>query len=77
MENVGQNSMIENQMLVRTNIWNSCKCEHITIKAFMLFRGSDLLGNVKVKAYIKMLTFANVGNYIGLLANVGAWVSGY
>lgn len=40
----------------------------------MLFRVSDLLGNVKVKAYIKMLTFANVGTYIGLLANVGAWV---
>ena len=43
-------------------------------KKFMLFRVSDLLGNVKVKAYIKMLTFANVGTYIGLLANVGAWV---
>lgn len=66
--------MVVNQMLQRCNIRNSCKCEHITIKTFMLFRVSDLLGNVKVKAYIKMLTFANVGTYIGLLANVGAWV---
>lgn len=69
-----ENRMVVNQMLQRCNIRNSCKCEHITIKTFMLFRVSDLLGNVKVKAYIKMLTFANVGTYIGLLANDGAWV---